>query len=441
MEINNFFLKQLQFSTNNLKQNSDFNVSTKTSSFDKQYESYKNKFEPKDDNILKPSEKTKDTTKTSTSTTKRLKSSNTQDDSEKDIQTKEDVSNKFIEELSEKLNVSVEDIVAVLDKLNIDVFDLLNTTNLNSFVQTLLEIEDPIELLTSSEAKEIYQQITDTIQEYKPIIDNIIELQPNETKSLENNNTETQNIKADVVENLNADNTKNTLSSNKESVSNLNQKPEENNLPIIEINNETKGEKQTKGNNEQKEEQNMFSNTVNNENYNYANNYNLTEFKQQAIVNELNSNPKVIVKDTHEIISQIVEKIKVDIKPDISEMKLILKPDNLGQLSLKITTENNIVTAQFVAESQQVKEVLQANFNSLKDTLQQLGLMVDELSVSVGQQNSEARQQFQQNQEKSKHRVEQIINNIDELGDVDIIYDKKYDNPYDLSDNQVDYMA
>lgn len=438
MEINNLLFKQLQFSTNNLKENIQFNTSPK-SSFDKQYENYKNKFEPKQDDILKSSEKTKTTTKLPTAKTTKVKNSASQDDTKKDMQTKEDVSNKFIEELSEKLNISVEEIVATLDKLNIDVFDLLNSTNLNSFVQTLLKIENPIELLTSTDAKELYQKITDTIQDYKPIMDNIAGLQSVETKFSRDNNT--QNAKTDVAENLNTDNIKNTLNSNRESIASLNPESEESNLPIIEINNETKGEKQTKGNNEQKGEQNVPFNIVNNENYNYMNNSNLTNFKQQPLINEITSNAKVNVKDTHEIMNQIVEKIKVDIKPDISEMKLILKPDNLGQLSLKITTENNIITAQFIAESQQVKEVLQANFNNLKDTLQQMGLMVDELSVSVGQQSSEARQQFEQNQEKSRNRVRQIIDGIDELEDIDVVYDKKYDNPYDLSDNQVDYMA
>lgn len=438
MEINNLLFKQLQFSANNLKENIQFNTSPK-SSFDNQFESYKNKFEAKYDDISKSSEKAKTTTKVPTSKTTKVKNSASKDDTKKNIKTKEDVSKKLIEELSEKLNVSIEEIVDTLDKLNIDVFDLLNSMNLNSFVQTLLKIENPIELLTSSDAKEVYQKISNTIQDYKPIMDNIVGLQSVEIKSSKDNGI--QNPKTDVAENLNTDNMKNTLNSNKESVSNLNTELEENNLPIIEINNETKGEQQTKGNNEQKGEQNTPFNIVNNENYNYANNPNLTDFKQQPLINETTPNAKVSVKDTHEIMNQIVEKIKVDIKPDISEMKLILKPDNLGQLSLKITTENNIITAQFIAENQQVKEVLQANFNNLKDTLQQMGLMVDELSVSVKQQNSEARQQFQQNQEKSKNRVRQIIDGIDELEDIDVVYDKKYDNPYDLSDNQVDYMA
>jgi flagellar hook-length control protein FliK len=81
---------------------------------------------------------------------------------------------------------------------------------------------------------------------------------------------------------------------------------------------------------------------------------------------------------------------------------------------------------------------LESNFNNLKDTLQQLGLVVDELSVSVGDNGAEARQHFEQNKQKSSRRIEQIIENVNGLEES---LDEDYVNPYELKDNQVDYMA
>ncbi|MCL6559393.1 MAG: flagellar hook-length control protein FliK, partial [Firmicutes bacterium] len=89
----------------------------------------------------------------------------------------------------------------------------------------------------------------------------------------------------------------------------------------------------------------------------------------------------------NEIINQVVEKAKVVISGEKSEMMMDLKPDSLGKLSLKVVTERGMVVAQFVAESQQVKQVLEANMQLLKDTLERQGLSVQQFSVSVGQDN------------------------------------------------------
>lgn len=89
-----------------------------------------------------------------------------------------------------------------------------------------------------------------------------------------------------------------------------------------------------------------------------------------------------------EILSQIIEKAQIIMMPDKSEMVMELKPDSLGKLSLKLVTENGIVMAKFVAENQQVKEVLETNMQLLKDSLQKQGLDVQGFSVSVRQDSN-----------------------------------------------------
>lgn len=86
-----------------------------------------------------------------------------------------------------------------------------------------------------------------------------------------------------------------------------------------------------------------------------------------------------------QILKQVVDKASVLITQDKAEMIVNLKPDNLGKLSLKVVTENGIVTAQIMAENQQVKQIIEANLNILKDSLEKQGLNVQQFSVSVGQ--------------------------------------------------------
>lgn len=439
MEITNLFFNQLQFTGSNLKQNSISSTATK-SSFDNHYESYKNDY-----SLQKSNENSNisnnNIKKTSTSSKtiknddmKKAKINNNSNNSNKKSQSKDEIGEEFIEELADKLNISVKEIKDLLDELNMSIFDLLDANNFNNFMQNLLQVENPVDIITSDELQSVYNLSSDIVEKYKKILDESVNLPvESATNTIELNQEE--NITDDIKETLSD---KFIANENSESPDKVTEQKES---PLVEIKNTAKqNNSQFKGNSEQNQNETLLTQDTN-QNFNYVNTYNYQQFQQQATVDDIVSNISNAssTKDVHQIINQIVDKIKVDIKPDVSEMKLLLKPDTLGELSLKITTQNNIVTAQFVAESQQVKEVLQANFNNLKDTLQQLGLIIDEISVSVGQQNSESRQQFEQNQQKSKHRMSQIINSINDVEDINI--DDNYKNPYELNDNQVDYMA
>lgn len=97
---------------------------------------------------------------------------------------------------------------------------------------------------------------------------------------------------------------------------------------------------------------------------------------------------EVTSANKEELFSQIVEQAKVVINNGGSEMEVNLKPEHLGRLQLKVTIENEVLTAKFVAESQQVKEIIESNLGQLKRSLQENGMQVDTIMVSVGYQQS-----------------------------------------------------
>jgi len=95
-----------------------------------------------------------------------------------------------------------------------------------------------------------------------------------------------------------------------------------------------------------------------------------------------------------QVISQTIEKASLMLTPEKSEMTIDLKPESLGRLSLKIASENGVITARFIAESYQVKQVLESNLEVLKDTLQRQGVNVEGFSVFVRQDSGQAAQHF-----------------------------------------------
>lgn len=115
--------------------------------------------------------------------------------------------------------------------------------------------------------------------------------------------------------------------------------------------------------------------------------HNLGHNEAAALKNATSSAP---VADTFRVFRSIMEAISAKAKfvqtPQQSEVTVQLKPESLGTLQMKVIMENGLITAKFAAETQQVKEILESNLNSLRQNLADQGIKVDQLEVSLSSQ-------------------------------------------------------
>jgi flagellar hook-length control protein FliK len=81
--------------------------------------------------------------------------------------------------------------------------------------------------------------------------------------------------------------------------------------------------------------------------------------------------------------SQLVERALITVRGEQSEARIALKPDQLGHVQMKIVTENNLVTIRIMTESPMARDLIDANAHQLKTELQQQGLNVESIQVSV----------------------------------------------------------
>lgn len=84
-----------------------------------------------------------------------------------------------------------------------------------------------------------------------------------------------------------------------------------------------------------------------------------------------------------EIVNQIVEQIKIHIKPDTASIELQLNPENLGKVQVSVVEKNGVLTAEFKAANQVVKEVLESQMHVFKENLNNQGLKVEAVEVTV----------------------------------------------------------
>lgn len=89
--------------------------------------------------------------------------------------------------------------------------------------------------------------------------------------------------------------------------------------------------------------------------------------------------------DVYDIRRQILEQVRMIRTAQTTELVMQLKPEHLGQLTMKVSVANNgSVTAVFQSESAQVRAAIESQITQLKQELQQQGLKVDDVSVGAG---------------------------------------------------------
>ncbi len=144
-----------------------------------------------------------------------------------------------------------------------------------------------------------------------------------------------------------------------------------------------------------------------------------------------------------DVINQIVKKAEFIIKDAQQELRMQLEPENLGKLTLKVAVERGLITAKFVAESQQVKEIIESNFNQLKDMLEEKGIAVQSFSVSVGQDNKWQDQQNQFQMWKETIRANGRSSDTGRHGayGAEDVQTVRAGNPYNYHDGKVDFKA
>ena len=111
----------------------------------------------------------------------------------------------------------------------------------------------------------------------------------------------------------------------------------------------------------------------------------------------------VQVTQLREIANQIIEQIKVFIKPQQTSMELLLNPETLGKVNLTVQAKEGVLSAQFTVQNELVKEAIESQMFTLKDTLEQQGLKVETIEVTVAEYEfAQSNQAGSQEPEKQK---------------------------------------
>ena len=118
-----------------------------------------------------------------------------------------------------------------------------------------------------------------------------------------------------------------------------------------------------------------------------------------------NRTPVQAYVDVQDIMEQISTYTRVMSAGDTNVLEMQLNPENLGKIYIHVTEKAGTITAQIAATNENVREALQAQVADLKTNLNQQGIKVDAVEVTI--ENHEFEQNLEQNAGREQKRAEQ----------------------------------
>lgn len=296
-----------------------------------------------------------------------------------------------IEAISSTLNISSNELMSYLENNNLDLSSLNDPKNVMNLVLDIKGIEDPSKLLIDSSLNEEVSKLVASI---------------NETiKDLSKNFTQTT-IEDNVL-------LGNTTLNEKDANSKTSNTQTENDAVTVngediqsKISEMSKSE--TKQNNDSShqdttDKQAMFGNTQ----MPQGTATQIVEGLANAIAGTSNDMSQA------EIISQVIEQVKTQFKPDMTYMEMQLYPEHLGKVAISVVAKDGAITAQIAAETESAKVAMESQLSTLKDALNNQGIKVDAVEVTVANHGfdenlSNGENGSKENEQKS-HRVRKSL--------------------------------
>lgn len=164
------------------------------------------------------------------------------------------------------------------------------------------------------------------------------------------------------------------------------------------------------------------------------------------IVEVQNADTVFDMEQTRMIMDQIMEYMDIQLDAEESTLQMQLHPETLGTLQITISAKEGVMTAQFTAESEAVKAVLENQIVQLQDKFEQQNIKVEAIEIAVATHGFEQNLQQDDNsgsyqEEQKKARVRKL--DLDSLEAIDELpeEDRVVADMMQLHGNRLDFMA
>lgn len=428
------------FAVNNSQQNNPvtFQVSDNTSNKTVEYE----KLSTKDDRIPKVTGKTDDA------------------DMQKVDQAVEEFAKEVQKEVKELLGVDDAQLEAAMKELGLTYQDLMDPVNLANLVMNLTGEEDQLGLLMNADfqelmqnvevlSKNLLQELGMTPQEVAEVFAQLEQNAAQITEEVPQQMQEVTDTQADVLKVQQTDDVQ--ITEQKSQVTGLTETnaaatesvESDGNVQNVEepVSQEVRVENDQTASQQEGQQEEAPENSMTTEDDASLLQQNdtteksiFTEHTFQQTVQTIRTDnitaapttavPQNVVFNTLDVIRQVSEFTRVMYQGDTTSMEMQLNPENLGKIYVQVTAKEGVVTAHLAVQNEIVKEALENQTIQLRENMNQQGIKVEAVEVTIAshefernlEQNQQGSAQDEQREQASKSPRRNIsMNQLDEL--------------------------
>ncbi len=291
---------------------------------------------------------------------------------------------QLIQQVADTFQIPVEEVVSAMDELGMEPMDLLQTDSLSQLLLNIGQAEDTTHLLTNENLYQDYKtlmtQQQELLQNVQKTVEEVLNVPLDEGQMEEliartgeaaasAQNVEEPEITVELSEDMEAvqDSTVGMLKENTQ-VTDLSHTDE----------NAAGRESSEKGAKQPKTHGHMGEPGVSPALQQFK-----TDSLQMQTAGSVESASSAWDMDTRNIMRQIMDYMKIQLKPDMSSLEMQLHPASLGNLQIQIASKGGTLTAQFVAQNETVKAALESQMIQLKESFEEQGVKVEAIEVTV----------------------------------------------------------
>lgn len=273
-----------------------------------------------------------------------------------------------VQSIADTLNVPVEAVNESIENLNLDVTDVLDTKNIPLIVADVNNLSDVSEIMMdenlSADVKELIGEVNETLDGLAREIGSTVE-----------------ELKADIDrfagERMSTDYSNRSYNES-EVVTENRIDSAANPTPVIEVEGKNNTGDDTQG------RAKSDGDTGNNNTLNFAQTVidNLKAVTEAKVAENTSDFGQTI--SAQDIYEQVMSNLKLTMKADMTQMEMELHPASLGNVRVQVAAKDGVITASFTTENESVKAALETQVLILKNQLEEQGIKVEAVEVTVG---------------------------------------------------------
>ncbi len=283
----------------------------------------------------------------------------------------------LIQQVADLLEIPAEQVQSLMEDLGMETLDVLDPAKLTELFVQAVGAQDSCELVTDETMYGDYRKLMAQLETVLEVSADKLQADPEQLKMLtgmlkEQPAVESQPAPKEVFRQ------EEVIPKREQDVPTQAQKPEEQIVETV-----RKPQPQSEGNSS-KEQDSGKEQTTKEEPRNIFI-QNLSREVSQPAADKL-AEPMMAAADradTENIMRQIMDYMKIQLKADTTNLEMQLHPASLGTVQVQIASRAGVVTANFIAQNETVKAALESQMVQLIERFDEQGVKVEAIEVTV----------------------------------------------------------